>query len=244
MTALGREHPCAGPGPGRPHSRQLLRAPLVLPRRPLALRCAAYEARWCWRPVRGGLQPPPAARRRQRLQRLALRTQQVIAYESGVSGTADPLGGAYAIEALTDEIERQALDYLARIDSLGGMLSAIEAGFVQREIEQAAYQYQKAVESGEAIVVGVNRFTSDAGTTIPTLRIDPAAERAQIARVQRVRAERNAQAVQTALLRLTEGARTGENLMPPILAAVEAMATLGEIADALRSVFGEYTEAG
>ncbi|MFZ4627603.1 MAG: acyl-CoA mutase large subunit family protein [Blastocatellia bacterium] len=176
--------------------------------------------------------------------RLALRTQQVIAHESGVSGTADPLGGAYAIEALTDEIERQALDYLARIDSLGGMLSAIEAGFVQREIEQAAYQYQKSVESGEAIVVGVNRFTNDAGTTIPTLRIDPAAERAQMARVQRVRAERNAQAVKTALLRLTECARTGENLMPPILAAVEAMATLGEISDALRSVFGEYTEAG
>ncbi len=176
--------------------------------------------------------------------RLALRTQQVIAYESGVSGTADPLGGAYAIEALTDEIERQAMDYLARIDSFGGMLNAIEAGFVQREIEQAAYHYQKSVESGEAIVVGVNRFASEAGTTIPTLRIDPAGERAQIARVRRVRAERNAQAAETALARLSQSARTDENLMPPILAAVEAYATLGEISDTLRAVFGEYTEAG
>jgi methylmalonyl-CoA mutase N-terminal domain/subunit len=176
--------------------------------------------------------------------RLALRTQQVIAYESGVSGTADPLGGAYAIEALTDEIERQAMDYLARIDSLGGMLNAIEAGFVQREIEQAAYHYQKSVESGEAIVVGVNRFASEAGTTIPTLRIDPAGERAQIARVRRVRAERNAQAAETALARLSQSARTDENLMPPILAAIEAYATLGEISDTLRAVFGEYTEAG
>jgi methylmalonyl-CoA mutase N-terminal domain/subunit len=115
---------------------------------------------------------------------------------------------------------------------------------VQREIEQAAYHYQKSVESGEAIVVGVNRFASEAGTTIPTLRIDPAGERAQIARVRRVRAERNAQAAETALARLSQSARTDENLMPPILAAIEAYATLGEISDTLRAVFGEYTEAG
>jgi methylmalonyl-CoA mutase N-terminal domain/subunit len=176
--------------------------------------------------------------------RLALRTQQVIAYESGVSGTADPLGGAYAIEFLTDEIERQAVEYLARIDAFGGMLPAIEAGFVQREIEEAAYRYQKSVEAGEVIVVGVNRFVDSAPTTIPTFRIDPATEQAQIARLEGVRRERNARAATEAIARVAECARREENLMPPILAAVEAWATLGEIADALRSVFGEYREAG
>jgi methylmalonyl-CoA mutase N-terminal domain/subunit len=175
--------------------------------------------------------------------RIALRTQQVIACESGVADTADPLAGAYAIEHLTNEIERRAVDYIAKIDELGGMLAAIETGYVQREIERAAYDYQKAVEGGREIVVGVNKFQAQEETPIPTLRIDPAIEQEQIARVQRVRAERNAKAAAAALSEVEQAARSGANLLPPIIAAVEAYATLGEIADRMRAVFGEYTEA-
>ena len=176
--------------------------------------------------------------------RIALRTQQVIAHESGVVDTADPLGGSWAIEYLTDEIERKALAYIDQIDSRGGMLAAIEAGYVQREIEQSAFEYQRAIESGQSIVVGVNRFEIDAGPSIPTLRIDPAIEAAQVARLHEVRATRNGAAAAAAISRVEECARLGENLMPPILAAVESYATVGEIADALRRVFGEYSEAG
>ena len=175
--------------------------------------------------------------------RIALRTQQVIAYESGVADTADPLAGSYAIEHLTNEIERLAFEYIAKIDDLGGMLSAIEAGYVQREIERAAYDYQKAVEAQQEIVVGVNRFQIKEGTSIPTLKIDPAFELAQVERVRKVRAERNSAAARAALEAVEAAARSGENLMPVIIAAVEAYATLGEIADRMRLVFGEYTEA-
>lgn len=175
--------------------------------------------------------------------RIALRTQQVIAYESGVADTADPLGGAYAIEHLTSEIERRAGKYIEKIDSMGGMLAAIEAGYVQREIERAAYDYQKGVEAQTEIVVGVNRFQIEETSTIPTLRIDPAYEEAQKARLRRVRSERNTQAVAETLAQIGRAAQSGENLMPPMIAAVEAYATLGEIADALRAVFGEYSEA-
>ncbi len=176
--------------------------------------------------------------------RIALRTQQVIAYESGVADTADPFAGSYAVEYLTNEIERRAGEYIAKIDDLGGMLAAIEAGYVQREIERAAYDYQKGVEAGEEIVVGVNRFQIREETSIPTLKIDPAYEQAQVARLQKVRAERNADAARAALDRVEQAARSDANLMPEIIAAVEAYATLGEIADRMRAAFGEYEDRG
>ncbi|MFZ4984066.1 MAG: acyl-CoA mutase large subunit family protein [Blastocatellia bacterium] len=176
--------------------------------------------------------------------RIALRTQQVIAHESGVAATADPFGGSWAIEHLTSEIERLATAYIEQIDARGGMLAAIESGYVQREIEQAAFEYQKSVESQQSIVVGVNRFEIEEESPIPTLRIDPAIEAAQIARLREVRATRNAAATSAAVARVAEAARSGENLMPPILAAVESFATVGEIADALREVFGQYSETG
>jgi methylmalonyl-CoA mutase, N-terminal domain len=175
--------------------------------------------------------------------RIALRTQQVIAHESGVADVVDALGGSYAIEYLTNEIEQRATEYIQKIDDMGGMLAAIEAGYVQREIERAAYDYQKAVESQIEIVVGVNKFQSAEETPIPTLKIDPATEEAQKLRVQTVRAERNAQAALNALAAVENAAKSGENLMPRIIAAVEVYATLGEIANAMRRVFGEYQDS-
>ena len=172
--------------------------------------------------------------------RIALRTQQVIGYESGVPDTADPLGGSYAIEHLTNEIERLASGYIQKIDDMGGMLRAIEKGFVQREIEQAAYEYQRRVESGDQTVVGVNRFASDEAVSVPLLRLDPELERQQIERLNRVRSRRDDRAVNEALEQIEQAARTNENLMPRIIRAVEAYATLGEISDRLRAVFGEY----
>ena len=174
--------------------------------------------------------------------RLALRTQQVIAYETGVASTADPVGGSEAIEALTDSIERDVLDYLKRIDEMGGTLRAIETGYIQREIQNAAYEYQRAVESGERIVVGVNRFEQDEEGGIPVFRLDPAVERSQIEKVRQVRASRSATEVENALAALEEAARGSANLMPAILRAAEAYATVGEISDCLRDVFGEYRE--
>jgi methylmalonyl-CoA mutase N-terminal domain/subunit len=174
---------------------------------------------------------------------LALRTQQVIAYESGVADTVDPLGGAYAIESLTNEIERRVFEYLERIEAMGGMLRAIEIGWVQKEIHEAAYEYQRAVESGEQIVVGVNRFVVPEERPIPVLRIDPEIERAQVESLRRIKAERDAAAVGRALAELEEAARSTENLMPHIIRAVEAYATLGEISDSLRRVFGEHRES-
>lgn len=174
---------------------------------------------------------------------LALRTQQIIASETGVTNTIDPVGGSYAIENLTNEIERGAVEYIAKIDSLGGMLRAIETGFVQAEIQQAAYEYQRSVERGETVVVGVNRFTEDKGEPIPTLRIDPEVEHSQIARLRALRAQRDGAKAKAALNEIERRAKASENLMPAILAAVEAYATVGEISDTLRRAFGEYQES-
>ena len=173
---------------------------------------------------------------------LALRTQQIIAHESGVAATVDPLGGSYAIETLTNEIERRATDYLARIDALGGMLRAIEQGYVQAEIQRAAYDYQMAVERREQIVVGMNEFQAEKSAPIPLLRIDPEIERTQVERLRALRARRDAAKTTAALAEVERRARSSDNLMPAVLAAVEAWATVGEIADALRRVFGEYEE--
>jgi methylmalonyl-CoA mutase, N-terminal domain len=174
--------------------------------------------------------------------RLALRTQQVIAYESGVVETADPLGGSYAIEHLTDEIEEGAVEYLKKIEAMGGMLRAIEIGYVQREIQEAAYRYQKAVEAQEQVVVGVNRFQFEEEPPMNVLRIDPALEEAQVERVRSLRERRDAQVVTAALDRLKQAATTDENLLPIILECVEAYATVGEISNALREIWGEYRE--
>ncbi len=174
--------------------------------------------------------------------RVALRTQQVIAYESGVADTADPLAGSYAIEQLTDEVEERAAEYLKKIDAMGGMLCAIETGYVQREIQESAYRYQRAIEAKEEIVVGVNRFQIETERPVQTLRMDPALEQAQICRVRALREKRASRAVSTALNRLEEAAGTTENLIPLILESVQAYATVGEISNRLRRVWGEYRE--
>ncbi len=175
--------------------------------------------------------------------RIALRTQQIIGYESGVPQTVDPLAGSYYIESLTNEIEKRAAEYLGKIEVLGGMLKAIERGFVQQEIQNAAYEYQQAVDRGEAIVVGVNRFELEAERPIPIQRIDEALEPRQVERLRALRARRDAGTCQAALQGVEEAARCGANLMPRILAAVETYATVGEISDAMRQVFGEYKES-
>jgi methylmalonyl-CoA mutase N-terminal domain/subunit len=174
--------------------------------------------------------------------RIALRTQQIIAYESGVTNTADPAGGSQHIEGLTDSIEQGVLDYLKRIDDAGGTLRAIETGYIQNEIQNAAYEYQRAIESGQRIVVGVNRFQQEDGGGVPTFRLDPALEQAQVDGLRQVRALRSQSAVEERLVALEQAARSGENLMPPILDAAGAYATVGEISDRLRGVFGEYRE--
>ena len=174
---------------------------------------------------------------------IALRTQQIIAHETGVANTIDPVAGSYAIESLTNTIESGARTYIEKIDALGGMLRAIEAGFVQGEIQRAAYDYQRAIERGEQIVVGVNEFVAEEEKPIPLLRIDPRIEAEQIERVRAVRARRDAQAAANAMTEVESRARSGANLLPVILAAVEAYCTVGEISDALRRVFGEYKEA-
>ncbi|MEZ5316452.1 MAG: methylmalonyl-CoA mutase family protein [Vicinamibacterales bacterium] len=174
--------------------------------------------------------------------RIALRTQQVIAAESGVANTVDPCGGSWAIEARTDGIERDARALIDRIDATGGTLAAIEAGLVQRQIQDAAYEAQRAIDRGDAIVVGVNRFQTDEPATIELLSIDPDVERTQADRTRAVRAGRDQAACQAALDAVGAAAAGGSNLVPPIIAAVEARATLGEIADAMRHVFGEHRE--
>jgi methylmalonyl-CoA mutase, N-terminal domain len=174
--------------------------------------------------------------------RLALRTQQVIAFESGVADTVDPLAGSYAIEELTSEVERRAVDYLDKIDALGGTLRAIETGYIQREIQNSAYEYQRAIETKDAIVVGVNQFESESESKVKTLRVDPSVEQDQIERVRAVRARRDAKAWESALAKLDEAARGTENVLPHILECVEAFATVGEISNCLRSVWGEYRE--
>ena len=177
--------------------------------------------------------------------RIALRTQQVIAFESGAPQTVDPLAGSYYIESLTSEIEQRADDYLEKIEAMGGMLKAIERGYVQQEIQNAAYEYQQAVDRLEAVVVGVNRFQvqSEDEKAVPIQRIDPALEPKQVERLRALRAGRNRETWQAAIRAVEDTARSGENLMPRILAAVEANATVGEISDAMRKVYGEYKEA-
>ncbi len=175
--------------------------------------------------------------------RLALRTQQILANETGVTNTADPVGGSGAIEALTDSLEREVGEYIARIDGMGGTLRAIESGYIQNEIQNAAYEDQRAVESGERIVVGMNRFQLQSEQTVPTFRIDPALERAQVEKLRQVRASRSAADVAARLAALEQAARDGSNLMPSIVEAADAYATVGEISDRLRGVFGEYREA-
>jgi methylmalonyl-CoA mutase N-terminal domain/subunit len=165
----------------------------------------------------------------------------VIAYESGVAATADPLGGSYAIEHFTNEIEAKASEYIRKIDEIGGMLRAIEIGYVQNEIERSAYEYQRAVENGEQVIVGLNRFQVEEQAKAPVLRIDPDVEREQVERTRAVRSRRNQRAALDSLDRVENAARTDQNLVPHILAAVESYATLGEISDRLRRVFGEYS---
>ncbi|HUE55235.1 MAG TPA: methylmalonyl-CoA mutase family protein [Candidatus Udaeobacter sp.] len=174
---------------------------------------------------------------------IALRTQQILAHETGVTNTVDPVAGSYAIERLTDEIERGVMEYIDKVDAMGGMLRAIEGGFVQGEIQKAAYEFQRAVEKKEQIVVGVNDFVAGEERTIPTLRIDADIERSQIARLNALRTKRDSALTQAALAELQRRARTTENLLPAILSAVETYATVGEISDALRRVFGEYQES-
>jgi methylmalonyl-CoA mutase, N-terminal domain len=174
---------------------------------------------------------------------IALRTQQILAHETGVTNTVDPVAGSYAIEHLTNEIEKGALEYIEKVDAMGGMLRATEAGFAQGEIQKAAYEFQRAVEKKDQIVVGVNDFIAEEERRIPTLRIDAEIERTQIARLNALRAKRDSARTKSALAALQRIAATSENLLPAILAAVEAYATVGEISDALRRVFGEYQES-
>jgi methylmalonyl-CoA mutase N-terminal domain/subunit len=174
--------------------------------------------------------------------RLALRTQQVIAFESGVTAAPDPVGGSEYIEKLTAEIERGAEEYIARIDKMGGTLRAIEDGFIQREIQNAAYEYQKRVEKGEAIVVGLNRFEEKESASPVVFKMNPAIEKQQVERVRELRGARDPRTHGARLDALENAARSSDNLMPHILASCEAKATVGEISDRLRKVFGEYKE--
>ena len=171
---------------------------------------------------------------------IALKTQQIIAHESGVANTIDPLAGSYYVEALTNEIESSAQEYIEKIDGLGGALAAIERGFIQREIQESAYRYQRAVEQGEQIVVGVNEFVVQEEATLRRLKVDPAVQEQQIERLRAIRERRDSEKVQSLLTRLRGTAQGQENLLPTILECVEAYATLGEICGVLREVFGEY----
>jgi methylmalonyl-CoA mutase N-terminal domain/subunit len=174
--------------------------------------------------------------------RLALRTQQIVAHETGVAATADPLGGSQYIEEQTDRIERGARAYIEKIDALGGALAAIECGYIQGEIQNSAYELQRQVESARRVVVGVNRFQADERQAAPTFRLDPALEREQVERLRALRASRDNAAVDAALDRLERAAAGSENLMPFLLEAADHYATVGEISDRLRRVFGEYRE--
>ncbi len=174
--------------------------------------------------------------------RVALRTQQIIAYESGVPNTIDPLAGSYFIEALTNEIEARAIQYLEKIGGLGGMVRALERGYVQQEIQNAAYEYQRQVDQGNAIVVGLNQFTMEAEEPIPIQRIDESLESKQVERLRKLRGRRNQKKWSAALREVEIAAQSRKNLMPFILQAVESFATVGEISDTLRGVFGEYHE--
>ncbi len=175
---------------------------------------------------------------------IALRTQQIIAEESGVPNVIDPMGGSYYLEWLTDKMEAEAMEYINKIDEMGGMLKAIEAGYPQREITEAAYRFQQQVESKEKTIVGVNKYVMEEDLPIPILKIDEEVERRQVARTQKLRRERNSDAVRRALDDLKRAADAGENLMYPILEAVKVYATLGEMCNALKDVYGEYSDPG
>jgi methylmalonyl-CoA mutase N-terminal domain/subunit len=174
--------------------------------------------------------------------RIALRTQQILAHESGVAGTIDPLAGSYAIEALTTRLESEAEALLGRVDALGGMVPAIEQGWVQKEIQEAAYQIQREIEAATRVVVGVNKYRDDSGPRIPILRVDPALEREQVQRLRAFRERRAPGGVQAGLEWLRRAASGRENLMPAIVECVDRGVTLGEISDALREIFGEHRE--
>mgnify|MGYP006275704287 CR=1 FL=1 len=174
--------------------------------------------------------------------RIALRTQQIIGYETGVANTIDPFAGSYYVESLTDQIEHGARELLTRIEAVGGTLAAIESGYIQRQVQESAYKAQLAVDSGASIVVGVNKFVTDEAAGIEVFRVDPQLEAQQVQRVQRVRRQRDAGDWHAALDAVRGAATRTDNLVPPIIAAVEAGATVGEIADALRGMFGEYRE--
>ncbi len=175
---------------------------------------------------------------------LALRTQQLIAHESGVDRVVDPLGGSYYVEYLTDEMEKRALEYLRRIDEMGGIIRAVEEGYPQKEIGESAYRYQREVEQGERLIVGVNVFESDRHEPVQILKIDERVAEDQSARIRQVKAERNPAAVAAALAKVEAAARGSDNMMPPVLEAVKAYATLGEISDVFRKVWGQYREGG
>jgi methylmalonyl-CoA mutase N-terminal domain/subunit len=174
--------------------------------------------------------------------RIALRTQQIIGYESGVTSAIDPLAGSYYVETLTNEIEKRATEYIEKIDTMGGMLKAIERGFVQQEIQNASYEFQKSVDSGEQVVVGLNKFTVDQEQPVPLQKIDPDLERRQVERLRAFRAKRDQAKADAAVRKVDDTARNGGNLMPVIVEAVEDNATVGEISDSMRKVFGEYKE--
>ncbi|HEY6622513.1 MAG TPA: methylmalonyl-CoA mutase family protein [Acidimicrobiales bacterium] len=176
--------------------------------------------------------------------KIALRTQQIVGYESGIADTVDPLAGSYYVESLTDEVEAGAWDYLERIDGMGGAVDAIEAQFMQQEIEQAAYAYAKAIDDNEKIVIGVNKFADDANEPNDVFPIDVELQRSQIASVQKVRADRDQAAVDAALSDIEAAARGTQNLLVPMKEALGSMATLGEVSDVLRGVFGEFRPGG
>jgi methylmalonyl-CoA mutase N-terminal domain/subunit len=173
---------------------------------------------------------------------IALRTQQILAHESGVASSIDPFAGSYAIESLTNHLESQAQALIQRIDDQGGMVRAVETGFVQREIQESAFRLQRAIETGEQVVVGVNEYRQEEGTRVPIHRVDPQLERDQVQRLQKFRAQRNADAVRRCVGSLRAAATSSDNLMPHIIDAVDNGVTLGEISDTLREVFGEHRE--
>jgi methylmalonyl-CoA mutase, N-terminal domain len=175
---------------------------------------------------------------------VALRTQQIIAEETGVTNTIDPMGGSYAVEALTDRMEREAYDYIRRIDEIGGMIKAVETGYPQREIAEAAFHYQRQLEKNVKVVVGVNKYSVPEELPIEMLRIDPAIEEKQVQRVRKMKRDRDSAVHKSALARVATACRSGENLMDPICDAVRAEATVGEISDIFRSEFGVYTDPG
>jgi len=174
--------------------------------------------------------------------RIALRTQQIIGHESGVANTIDPFAGSYYVEQLTNEIEAGARELLARIESVGGTLAAIETGYIQRQVQESAYRAQVVVDSGESTVVGVNKYVTDDVTGIEVFQVDPELEAQQVRRVQQMRQARDQAKWQAAVDGVRQAASSSDNLVPAIIAAVEAHATVGEIADTMRAVFGEYKE--